>query len=119
MHEVRKLSIDEWVPLIDVFETVFDSDMPNPKHGEIYGIFEEGKCVSFILLEDVKFIGQIWSRYPKNNTSYVKTLIRWVREKIPEKQTVAAVASEPRFEMLYRTLGMDKIAGTLFRRNSK
>lgn len=119
MAEIRKLEKQEWLALIPVFDKVFDSDMPDFDHGEIYGIFEDGKCVSFILIEDVKMVGQVWSRNPKNNSNYVKSLLKFVREKIPAKQSVAAVASEPRFEMLFRTLGMQKIEGTLFRRNSK
>lgn len=117
--EIKKLNAAQWAGLIDTFEAVFDSDLPNYEHGVIYGAFDNGKLLGFVLVEDVKVVGQIFVKEPKNNATVVKKMLRYIRETIPDKQAVAAVASEPRFEMLFRSLGLQKITGTLFRRNSK
>jgi hypothetical protein len=119
MAEIRKLRPIEYVPLVGVFDKVFDSDVAPPEHSDVYGVIEDGKIEAFVLAEQVIVIGQIWSRQPKKSTSFIKTLIKFVREKIPSNQTVAAVASDPRYEMLYRTLGLEKVDGTFFRRNAK
>lgn len=119
MAEIRKLKPNEWVGLIDTFENVFDSDMPSPEHATIYGAFVDGKLAGFVLAEEVTFIGQIYVKDSKKNAEIARSMVRFLREHTPDNKAVAAVASEPRFEMLFRTLGLQKIAGTLFRRNSK
>jgi hypothetical protein len=117
--EIRKLQAHEWLPLIGVFDKTFGSDIGSPKHGTIVGVFEDGKIEAFLLMENIVMIDQVWSRTPKNNTRYIKSLIRWVRERVPETQTVATMSDGKRFEILFRLLGMQKIAGTFFRRNAK
>jgi hypothetical protein len=119
MIEIRALKPSEWVVLIDTFEKEFDSDLPSPDHATIYGAFEDGKLAGFVLAEEVTFIGQIHVKDPKNSATLARKMIRFLRERTPDNKSVATVASESRFEMLFRTLGMQKISGTLFRRNSK
>lgn len=103
--------------------TIFDEDFAGsdlPEKGDIIGCYEDGKLVGFILAEPVLFIGQIFvteEHRKENGGSIVKKLVRHVRDKVPDGLSVAAVASEPRFAALYKSFGMEKIAGTLFRRN--
>lgn len=116
MVEIRKLKPIERLQISDIFNEVFDSDMPPPPHSEFYGLFEDGRLEGFILAEQITIIGQIFIKNEKNNSNYARKLIRFVRDKAFPTQSVAALASETRFEMLYRTLGLQKIKGTLFRR---
>jgi hypothetical protein len=117
--EIRKLRPNEWIPLIGIFDKTFNSDMPSPEHGEIIGVFENGRLEAFLLMENIVMIDQVWSRSPKKNPQYIKSLVRYVRNKVPDNQTVATVSDGKRFEILFRLLGMERIAGTLFRRNRK
>ncbi len=117
--DIRPLKPAEWISLVDIFDKVFESDLPSPNHAEILGCFEDNKLKGFVLLEQVQFVGLIYVKDEKKDAKAVRKMLKYVREKVSRKQAVAAVASEPRFEMLFKTLGMQKIPGTIFRRNEK
>jgi hypothetical protein len=117
---VKQLPSDNWKKLKDIFNNEFDSDLPDPKTAEIVVAYENGVMVGFVLLEKVLIVGQIYvipSQRLKNNSGIVRNLIRYVRDKVPQGLSVAAVASDIRFEALFKSLGMQKIVGTFFRRN--
>jgi len=116
--EVRKLEPKEWLQLKKIFSAEFDSDLPLPQNAEIYGIVEAGKVEAFILLEQVTICGQIYVNDENRHSNYAKSLLSFVRNKFSrERKPVAAVASEKRFELLYKSLGMFEVGGKLFRRN--
>jgi hypothetical protein len=116
---VKKLKPEQYGRLKQVFNDVFDSDLPLPHNSDIFAAFEDGKVVGFILAEDVKMLGQIYVSPEKRSegTEITMKLLKEVRERYEGKENVAAVASETRFEKLYRALKMEKISGTIFRRN--
>lgn len=103
----------------EVFESEFDSDLPDEKVSDLIGVYEEGELVGFVLAEKIEMVGLIYVEPSRRNFSsqIARNLIRYLRDKIPDGVSVGAVASERRFEALYRSLGMQKIAGTFFRRN--
>lgn len=116
---ITKLPSRHWYQLKDIFDEEFDSDLPDVDSGaEIFISVENGKRTGFILAEPVIFIGQIYI-YPefreKNIASTTLSLVKSVKERY-EGQSVATLASESRFEKLYKRLGLDKISGTLFRK---
>lgn len=102
--------------VVPIFEKVFAGAdlLPDPEHAEIIGTFEDGKLQGFVVLEKAVFIWEFWSRDDKNNGTVARKLVRWVREHIPRKQAVGAVANDSRFHMLFRTLGMDEVPGKIF-----
>jgi hypothetical protein len=107
-----------WHQLEDIFDREFDSDLPEAQNAEIFMATDKGKRTGFILAEDIKMVGQIYV-YPdfrKESARYAGQMVRFCQERYQGK-SVATLASEPRFEKLYRLLGMQKIDGTVFRKN--
>lgn len=119
MLEIRKLRKSEWPMLTGVFDKVFDVDMPDANHADIVGAFEDGKLQGFVLLERAVFIAEFYTRPGQNNGLVARKLVSFVRETIPDKQAVGAVVQEPRFQMLFKTLGLSEIPGKIFWRNAK
>lgn len=116
--EIRELEAREWLRLKGIFEREFDSDLPIPQNAKIFGCFEGEKMLGFILAENVVFIGQVYVIESERTSGAAKKMLSFVREKFSrERKPVAAVASEKRFEMLFKSLGMTEIGGKLFRRN--
>lgn len=116
---VKKLPDDKYSRLREIFEDEFDSDLPEPKNTDIFVAYDHGRMTGFVLVEDVKVIGQLYVVPEKrNNASHtVRELVRCIREKYDGKAVVGAVASEPRFKKLYESLGMYKIFGDFYRKN--
>lgn len=113
--EVREIPYEAWEYLDDIFAEEFESNLPPKDHGTFYGVYEDGKLRGFILCENIVMVGQIYT-IGDAKAGHAKALIEHVRSVIPADQSVGAVASEPRFEGLFRSLGMDKIDGVLYRR---
>lgn len=107
-----------WHQLETIFGDEFDSDLPEAENAEIFIATEGGKRIGFILAEDVKMIGQIYvyPEFRKESARHAGQMVKFCQERFKGK-SVATLASEPRFEKLYRLLGMQKIPGTLFRKN--
>lgn len=117
---IKKIPPSEWYKIEKTFIEVFDSDMPSPEHATFYGVYEKGQINAFILVENVKFIGQVYSRPSVDNNfngQAVKKLVDYVMTVTPKGVSCAAVASETRFEGLFRLFRMDEIKGKLFRRD--
>lgn len=115
---ITKLPSRFWNQLEQIFEDEFDSDLPEEENAEIFMATDGNKRTGFILAEDVKMIGQIYV-YPdfrKESAKYAGQMVRFCQERF-KGTSVATLASEPRFEKLYKLLGMQKIPGTLFRKN--
>lgn len=120
MTEVRELKPIEWAGVIPIFKKVFnDSDVPPPEHGKFIGVFEDGRLEAFLMLEEIVMIDQVWSRQSENSIKYLKRLVQFTRDSVPERQTVGTVFDGTRYEMLFRMLGFLKVPGILFRRNGK
>lgn len=103
----------------EIFDDEFDSDLPDAKVSDLIGVYDGAELVGFVLAEKIEMVGQIYVAPAKrNNASQIaRNLIRYLRDNIPDGVAVGAVASETRFEALYRSLGMQKIRGNFFRRN--
>lgn len=116
---VKELKPEQWNRLKEIFEREFDSDLPKPENSRILACFEDGKMVGFVLAEQVLMIGQIYVVPPRREKSgeIVRSLLSYIREKIAPRNVVGAVASEKRFEALYRAFGMQKIEGKFYRKN--
>jgi hypothetical protein len=120
MIEVRKLKPSEFVLVVPILDKVFEkSDLPDPQYADIIGAFEDGKLQGFVILERAVFIWEFFSRSQENNGNVTRKIIKYVRDFVPEKQAVAAAAKEPRFWMLFKSLGMSEMPGKLFFRNRK
>lgn len=113
--EVRKLKPEEWKTFGNIFRDIFNSDLPPEAHTIFYGAFDElGELQGFLLAEEVRFFGQAFSF--KDDPRAISALVQFARQDTPDKQSVAAVASEKRFEPLFEKLGLERIDGTLYRR---
>ncbi|HEX8636657.1 MAG TPA: hypothetical protein VF692_01240, partial [Pyrinomonadaceae bacterium] len=81
---------------------------------------ERGRLKAFILTEKIIMVGQIYVRpgeADKNNGQTARNLVNYILKKMPAGISVGAVASEKRFEGLFRILRMQPITGKFFRRN--
>lgn len=119
---IRKIPPKRWKrELEEIFAKEFDSDLPNPKYADIFGEYDhKGKLISFILKEKCVMVGQIYltpELRKKNNGQRIRKLVNYIVDSIPDGCSIGAVASEKRFEGLFRLFGMQKIKGSLFRRN--
>lgn len=119
MIVVKKLKPEQYSRLTDIFREDFDSDVPLPQNSDIFAAFEDGKMVGFVLAEDIKMVGQIWTlpKYRNNSIEIVAPLIRTMRDEFDGKEVVGTIASEPRFGKLFENLGMQKIDGEFYRKN--
>jgi len=116
---VRKLTPEQFDRLGGIFRTEFDSDPPLIKNSEIYGAFEDGKMVAFVLCEKIVMLGQIYVVPEKRNNSsrFVQKMLSFLRDRYDNREVVGAVASESRFENLFKAFGMQGIQGKFFRKN--
>lgn len=116
---VKKLKDEQFARLKDIFREDFESEAPLPVNSEIFGAFKNGRLVGFVLCERVVIVGQVWTSPNVRNGSIevVAPLIRAVRDEYDHKENVGCVASEPRFESLFASLGMAKIDGVFYRKN--
>lgn len=114
---IKKIPPSQWHKIEKTFTDVFDSDMPDKKNGTFYGYYENGKLEAFVLTEKIIIVGQIYSYKDKNNGHAIKKLVDYITDLLPKGTSVGAVASETRFEGLFRLLKMQKITGTFFRRD--
>lgn len=121
MSNFIKIPAARWEKdLKEILDKDFDSDLPDPRHADIYGSYDEkGKIEAFIITEKIVMIGQIWVRSDtsQNNGQKAKKLLSFIQQKMPLGISIGAVASEERFEGLFRLFRMHKIAGKFFRRN--
>lgn len=117
MSKIIKVPSSRWHTLEKIFEEEFNSDLPSADNAAIYGDYEGGKLQAFILVENIKMVGQIYSMPDNKNRQSVQKLVNYLVETLPDGTAVGVVASEKRFEALYRLLKMQKIPGTFFRRN--
>lgn len=120
MSKIFKIPSSRWHTLEKIFLEEFDSDLPDPKFAEIYGEYENGKLKGFVLTEKIVMCGQIYVMpefRAESNGQTARKLVNYLVETLPDGIAVGAVASEKRFEALYRILKMQKIPGTFFRRN--
>lgn len=110
--------VKDFSRLEKVFKAEFGS-LPKAENSTIFGAFEDGRLIGFILAEDVVMIGQIYVVPEKRNESMsiVNSLVQTVKNEYDGKDNVGAVASEPRFEEMFKSLGMGKINGVFYRKN--
>ncbi len=116
---ITKLPSRHWHQLEEIFQTTFDSDLPDENSdAEIFVLNENGKRVGFILAENIKMVGQIYvyPEFRKDSAKNALTMVKFVQGKYQDIP-VGAVASETRFEKFYKLLGMEKIEGSFFRKN--
>lgn len=115
---ITKLPARFWNQLNGIFREEFNSDLPEEDNAEIFVASEGNKRVGFILAEDIKMIGQIYV-YPdfrRDSAKYASQMVKYCQEHFKDIP-VGTVASEARFEKLYKLLGMEKIEGSFFRKN--
>lgn len=118
---IQKIPVSRWKELERIFRAEFDSDLPDPKFAEIIGEYDDlGRIKSFVVKEKIVMVGLIYvrpSERSKNNGQAAKKLVSYLVNSLPDGLSVGAVASETRFESLFRLFRMQKIAGAFFRRN--
>jgi len=116
---VKKAKPEQFERFAKIFSEEFDSSLPEPDNSEILIAYENGVMKGFVLVEEVKLVGQIYvvPDERKSSSEIVKSLITFVKKTIAPKSVVGAVASERRFEHLYKAFGMQKIEGIFYRKN--
>ncbi len=111
---ITLLPHNKWDELGTVFYEQFEqSDIPT-KHQAIIPAEvddESGRVLSFVVLEQLWRIGQVWSE-----GGHPGKLFKFVEANIGEG-SVVGIASEPRFETLFRKFQMHEMKGKLFRRD--
>ncbi len=104
-----------------IFEGEFNSDPPDKDHARVFVcVDDDGEPVGFVHAEVAIILGQLYVVPSRRNStlSITQSLLSFLRKRFDGKATVAAVASEPRFEKLFESYGMQKIPGTFHRKNA-
>jgi hypothetical protein len=117
---IKELDKEHFGKLEAIFNAEFDSDPPRPDHSKIFVAYDDdGDPVGFVHAEQIILLGQVYVVPEKRNStiSVTKTMIDFLRSNFDGKANVAAVASEPRFEQLFKNYGMQMISGTFHRKN--
>lgn len=116
---IVKLPSRHWQQLEKIFDEEFDSDLPPAENAEIFIANENGERLGFILKEKTEMVGLIYV-YPETKKDIAKTalsLVRFIKSRAAKGTSICCVASEPRFGRLFKSLGMEKIPGDLYRIN--
>ncbi len=109
---IEILDPERWDELKETFDKVFDCHMPNKGGAYIIVDIEDGEIKSFLVVEIVAKVGQIWS----NGTSSPRKLFRFVEQGMYPESSLVVVSDEPRFDGLCKKLGMYE-TGKMFRRD--
>jgi hypothetical protein len=119
--EIRELPPEHFEKLAPIFDAEFDSDAPLPGTNRIFVAYDDGgEPVGFVRAEQLVWVGQLYVVPERRNTttSIARSMVNFLKERFAGKCTVAAIASEPRFEKLFESFGFQKIEGTFHRRNA-
>jgi hypothetical protein len=108
---IEVLPQERWNEIEGILKTVFDSDLPDPT-ATILANVEHGEIKSFVIMEFIGRIGQIW-----NGGTQSRAMFDWFDKQIPPGNSVIAIASEPRFEALCEKFGMRKVPGVVYRKD--
>ena len=116
---VKPAKEEQFQRFAKIFESEFESDLPLPDNSKILVAYENGVMKGFVLVEQIQLVGQIYviPEERKSSSEIVKSLITFVKRTIAPKAVVGSVASERRFEALYKAFGMQKIEGIFYRKN--
>lgn len=113
-----KLLEDERYVLKPVFETVFQSEVPDKEQANILAVVEDNKVVAFVTSEVLIRVGLVWvhpKRRGMKGMKAVRQLLRETARSIPKGASVIAIASEDRFKEICEKNGMREVEGAVFR----
>ena len=105
--------------LAPIYEKEFDSYLPDEKQAHIIASVENGKIEGFLTIERLIRVGLISVNPKLRNTlksaQVMKHLIKYAVESIPKGESVITIASDAKFESLFKRLGMREEEGKVFR----
>lgn len=117
MIEINTIPKELYPELLPVFEREFDSDVPSLKYSKLLGAFDGQVLAGFLNLEWLLWFGQICIAPDYRGNGIARKLIHTAESQIPKGAGVITIASEERFERLYRRKGMFNVPGTIWRRD--
>lgn len=109
---IEMLPVERWSELTEIFSREFDSALPNKGKAYILADVEDGEIKAFVVVEMLLRVGQVYS-----TSGSPRKLLKQVVDNMPANTAVIAIASEPRYESLFKKFEMDKFEGTLYRRD--
>jgi hypothetical protein len=111
---IRLLPQNRWEELTEIFEKEFDgSILPTKDQAFIPAEIDDetGEIRSFVVLEQLWRIGQVWSE-----DGHPGKLFKFVEANI-QQGSVIGIASDVRFETIFTKFKMRRVDGTLYRRD--
>ena len=114
---IELLDPKEWHKLDSVFESEWDAAIPNPDHASILIEKDGDELIGFCVVETLVRPGMFYVAPNHRGNGTVRRLIQRVQRTAKNSnRSFIALADEPRFEKLFRSLGMRPV-GTGFRKD--
>lgn len=114
---IELLKESEWHKLEPIFEREWNACLPNPDHAAILVETEDDELIGFCVVETLVRPGMFYVAPNHRGNGTVKRLINRVKEiAAKSKRSFIAIADEPRFEGLFRSLKMRPV-GMTFRKD--
>lgn len=116
---VKLLSADERESIRDIFETTFDSALPDEEQANIIGYVEDGEIKACVTAE-VLFRTDMWYVSPEHRKTtkgakMIAAMIRFLFKYVPAGHSVIVIADNDRKASLLTRLGFREIQGRTFR----
>lgn len=116
---VKLLTAEEREKLRDIFETVFDSELPDEEQANIIGYVEDGEIKACVTAE-VLFRTDMWYVSPRHRKTtkgakMIAEMIRFLFRYVPTGHSVIVFADDDRKASLLTRLGFREIKGRTFR----
>lgn len=114
---IELLDPKEWHKLDSIFESEFNSAIPDSQHASIIADVEDGELRGFIVVESLVWVGQIYIAPNHRGNGLTRKFIRHIEDKTRKAcRSVITIASEPRFEKLFQRKKMRKVGCAVYRK---
>lgn len=114
---IQLLPPERWHELEAIFTDEWNAVLPDPNHDAIIVEEEDGELIGFCVIETLVRTGNFFVSEKHRGNGTVKRLIDFVRERAQASgRSFVAFADEPRYERLFKSLGMRPV-GTAWRRD--
>lgn len=114
---IELLDPKEWPKLESIFESEWGACLPNPDHAMIVVEVEDDELIGFCILETLVRPGNFFVSPRHRGNGTVRRLVEYVRDKAARSsRSFVAFADEPRYEKLFRAMGMREV-GKGFRKD--
>lgn len=114
---IELLPPSEWSKLESIFGSEWGACLPDPDHAAIVVETEDGELIGFCIIETLVRPGNFFVSEKHRGNGTVRRLVSYVQERARNSgRSFIALADEPRYEKLFKSLQMRPV-GTAWRRD--